>query len=98
MKRFIIGASIALALASSSILVAAPASAAVDFSISLGNAAYGYSDGYWDRDHHWHTWRNRQESAYFRAHNGDHYVATRHDRGAHMKDKGWNEDHYWDKH
>src|SRR5258705_13811106 len=75
MRHIIKGALIALALAGASVTASAPAVAAVDFSVSLGNAAFGYSDGYWDRDHRWHAWRNRQESQYFRDHYGEHYVA-----------------------
>jgi hypothetical protein len=59
MRHVIKGALVALALAGTPLVVSAPAAAATDFSITLGNAAFGYSDGYWDRDHRFHAWRNR---------------------------------------
>jgi hypothetical protein len=58
MKNIVKVAFIAIALAGAPIIAAPiPAMAAVDFSISLGNVAFAYTDGYWDRDHHWHPWR-----------------------------------------
>ena len=87
---------LALALTTAPLIMPTPAKAAVDFSISLGNAAFGYSDGYWDRDHHWHTWRNRDEANWYRDHYKEHYVAQKH---SHDRDKGWHEsDRYWDHH
>ncbi len=99
MKHIVKGALIALALAGAPVVASIPASAAaVDFSISLGNAAFGYSDGYWDRDHNWHAWRNKSEAQYYRTHNADHYVAARHDKDRKDKDKGWRNDRWWDNH
>jgi hypothetical protein len=95
-KHIIKGALIALALAGAPVIASAPATAAVDFSVSLGNAAFGYSDGYWDRDHHWHAWRNRAEANYFRSHYGDHYVAVRHDKD--HKTMGWRDERWWENH
>ena len=31
-----------------------------------GGIAFGYNDGYWDRAHNWHAWRNAEESAAWR--------------------------------
>lgn len=98
MKHILKGALIALALTGAPMIAAAPASAATDFSITLGNAAFGYSDGYWDRDHHWHGWRNKAESQYFRDHYKDHYVAMRHDHDRKDRDQGWRNDRWWDHH
>jgi hypothetical protein len=98
MKHLIKGTLIAVALAGASVVASVPAVAATDFSISLGNAAFGYSDGYWDRDHNWHAWHNRAESRYYQTHNAEHYVATRHDRDRKDKDKGWRNERWWDKH
>ncbi len=98
MKHIIKGALIALALAGAPLVASAPAEAAADFSISLGNAAFGYSDGYWDRDHHWHAWHNKTKSQYYRTHNAEHYVAARHDRDRKDQDKGWRNDRYWEYH
>jgi hypothetical protein len=81
MKRIVKTALLALALAGAPVAPSVPASAAVDFSLSLANAPFGYSDCYWDRAHHWHAWHNRAEANYFRDHFRDHYVAVRHDHG-----------------
>ena len=89
---------IALALVATPVMASAPAAAAgVDFSVSLGNAAFGYSDGYWDRDHNWHTWRNKDEAQYFRTHNAEHYAEVKHDKDPKDHDQGWRNDRYWDK-
>jgi hypothetical protein len=98
MKHIMSGALMALALATAPIIASAPAQAAVDFSISVGNAAFGYSDGYWDRDHHWHGWRNRAEARYFRDHFRDHYYAFRHDRNRRDRNMGWRDERWWDRH
>jgi hypothetical protein len=94
MRKLIHGAIIALPLLTASVMATAPAAAAVDFSLSLGNAAFGYSDGYWDRDHHWHTWRSRDEARYFRRHYAEHYAGTRHDRA---REHGWRNERWWDQ-
>ena len=98
MKHIINGALVAIALAAAPAAAIAPAHAAVDFSISLGNAAFGFSDGYWDRDHHWHNWRNKDEARYFREHYREHYQAARHDRDRKDKNQGWREERWWDHH
>jgi hypothetical protein len=65
----------------------------VTVAVSPGGVAFGYSDGYWDRDHHWHAWRNHEEAARFQAENRAHYYNYKHDRD---KDHGWHNDRYWD--
>ena len=97
MKHIVRGALIAFALAGVPIVASVPAVAAVDFSITLGNAAFGYSDGYWDRDHRWHAWRNREEAEYFRTHFGEHYAAFRHDHDRKDRNQGWRNDRWWDR-
>jgi hypothetical protein len=97
--KHIKSALVALALLATPVMAYAPAVAAgVDFSVSLGNAAFGYSDGYWDRDHKWHAWRNKDEAQYFRAHNAEHYTEAKHDKDRNDHDQGWRNDRYWDKH
>jgi len=98
MKSILKGALVAFALIGGPLVASAPAAAAVDFSISLGNAAFAYSDGYWDRDHHWHWWRNKREAEYFRSHFADHYVNVRHDRDRKDRAKGWHNERWWDDH
>ena len=94
MRRVIQGGLIAFALLAVPVTSSAPAFAAVDFSVSLGNVAFGYSDGYWDRDHVWHAWRNKDEARYFREHYAEHYVDARHDR---TRDQGWRNERWWEE-
>lgn len=68
----------------------------VTIGIGPGGIAFGYTDGYWDRDHHWHEWQNREEAERWRAENRDHYYEWQHDRD---RDQGWREtDHWWERH
>jgi len=89
------GALFAVALIGAPIL-ATPAVAAVDYSIALSNAAFAYSDGYWDRDHHWHWYRNKQEAEYFRTFFAAHYVNARHDHDRRDLARGWRKEHWWE--
>jgi len=61
-----------------------------------GGIAFGYTDGYWDRDHRWHRWANRRAAAAWRAENREHYYAWRHNHRRH--DDGWRDDRWWDRH
>jgi hypothetical protein len=85
------------ALIAGSLMVGVPAIAAdVTVGVGPGGIAFGYNDGYWDRDHKWHAWRNHEERAHWQAENREHYYEQRHD---HDHDKGWREsDRYWDRH
>jgi hypothetical protein len=86
----------AAALVAGPIAVSAPAKAAVAVTFDAGSVAFGYTDGYWDRDHHWHRWHNAHEREDWRAANADHYMAQRH---THDADKGWHDnDHWWEHH
>jgi len=42
-------------------------------SILLGDVAFGYRDGYWDRRHHWHHWRHNSDYRYYRDHGSNYY-------------------------
>jgi hypothetical protein len=78
------------------IAVCQPAAAdSVTVSTTTNGVAFGYSDGYWDRAHTWHAWRDANEANAWRAANHDHYYEWKHDRDA---DQGWHEDHWWDRH
>jgi len=55
------------------------------FSLSLGNVAFGYRDGYWDRRHHWHHWQRDSDYRYYRDH-GTNYYGYNHDR---YDNDGW---------
>ena len=40
------------------------------FSFRVGDVAIGYSDGYYDRSHRWHQWRNAREHRWYRTNYG----------------------------
>lgn len=90
---------IVLSLVSAPVAFAvAPAVAADNVTISAGPGgfAFGYTDGYWDRDRKWHEWRNREEAEHFRAENREHYYERKHDR---EREGGWRDsDRYWERH
>lgn len=84
----------AIALAGAPVAASLPAAAEVSISVDPNGIAFGYNDGYWDRDHHWHAWRNRREAEWYRDHYRDHYFAWRHDRD---RDQGWRDaDRWWE--
>lgn len=64
------------------------AAKAADINVTFdpGNVAYGYSDGYWSRDHVWHKWDKPDYVEVYRKHPGAHYYDYKHDRDANM---GW---------
>ena len=75
---------------------ALPAAAEVNISIDPGSIAFGYSDGYWDRDHHWHKWHSPGDAAWYRSHYAEHYYDHHHDRD---HEGGWRgDDRWWDHH
>jgi hypothetical protein len=86
---------LAAALVAGPIAVSAPAQAGVAVSIGGGGIAFGYNDGYWDRAHQWHRWRNHRELESWRAANAEHYYAYRH---THDHGGGWREEHWWENH
>jgi len=84
---------VAAILAAATLTPITRAHAAVSVQFDAGSVAFGYSDGYWDRDHHWHRWPSAAERNGWREHNRGHYYthAHTHDRGA-----GWRDnDHWW---
>jgi hypothetical protein len=65
-------------------------------SIDPGGIAFGYRDGYWDRDHRWHGWRNEDEANWYRSHYREHYYDRRHEE---EREHGWRDaDRWWDRH
>jgi hypothetical protein len=86
---------LALAAVPMGVGVTGTARAEVNITVNPGDVAFGYSDGYWDRDHHWHAWRDQNEAEWYRTHYAQHYVAQRHDR---ERDQGWHDsDRWWDR-
>lgn len=62
----------------------------VGISINLGDVAIGYTDGYWDHDHHWHHWRNSSHRRAYQHYTGAEYHGSRHTHFAHG---GWHDRH-----
>src|SRR4051812_31349055 len=61
------------------------------FSFDTGDVAFGYRDGYWDRDHRWHRWRSGREAREFRTQYSDRYWHRHHYR---ERNAGWRD---WDR-
>ena len=52
----------------------------VSVSISVGSAAFGYDDGYYDNDRRWHDWQNDEERNWYREnHRQTYYQMGRYD-------------------
>jgi hypothetical protein len=69
----------AILAALGSALAVSSAHAAVTVGFDIGNVAIGYTDGYYDNDHHWHRWAHRNDLSHFRAAHADMYHGWRHD-------------------
>lgn len=97
MKRGLQAALVAAALSAGALpLTTAARAADVSVSFDAGNVAFGFTDGYWDRDHAWHPWPNAAARNDWRAHNKAHYYSHAH---THYKSAGWRDsDHYWEHH
>ena len=72
-------AAAAIAIAGATLTMSVPASAAVGVSFDFGNVALGYSDGYYDRDHHWHRWAHRADMERWHHDHADSWHGWRHD-------------------
>jgi hypothetical protein len=85
---------VALALAGATVMGVTVAgvkiahAADVGVSFNLGDVAIGYTDGYWDHDHHWHKWQNTQHRRAYQHADGAEYHATAHTRAP---NKGWHD-------
>jgi len=91
MKTLLKGAIVAIALTGglAAATGAADARAVIGLSFNAGNVAFAYQDGYWDRGHHWHNWRDRDDYRYYRSHYRHNFYNWRHDRD---HDQGWRRD------
>lgn len=96
MKYSLASGMTALAFGAALLALSQGAQARAVFSFDVGNVAFAYQDGWWDRDHHWHHWRNHREMVEYQTRYHDHYYDWRHDRdpdhGWH--DKDWHDDHH----
>jgi hypothetical protein len=49
-------------------------------SLSFGDIAFGYRDGYWDNSHRWHRWNNDRDYRNYRTNHTGYYRDWNHDR------------------
>ena len=77
---------ITIALAATPFAAGGSANAAVGVSFDIGNVAVGYSDGYYDNDHHWHRWAHHADATHYRAAHADQYHTWRHNDPKHRDD------------
>jgi hypothetical protein len=82
--KTIVKAAAVAALLGTTAIGAAQAQVSVTF--DPGTVAYGYSDGYWARDHVWHKWEKPEYVETYRKVPNAHYYEYKHDRDANM---GW---------
>lgn len=68
---------------------AARTTGGITFSISLGNVAIGYSDGYYDQNRRWHRWRNTQERRWYQSNHRDSFYNLRHTRDRDRNRRDW---------
>ena len=89
-------AAVAGAVMALSVTTVRPAMAAdVTVGVGPGGIAFGYTDGYWDRDRRWHAWRDEHERERWREANAEHYHSWHHERD---EDKGWHDhNRYWER-
>jgi hypothetical protein len=85
MERIVMKTSLKILLAAGALCTAGltgtvPASAQSGFSFRVGDVALGYNDGYYDRGHRWHGWRNQRERDWYRVNYSHQYRGYRHDR------------------
>ncbi|HJW42236.1 MAG TPA: hypothetical protein VJ476_13555 [Rhizomicrobium sp.] len=57
----------------------------VAITLGFDDVAFGYRDGYWDNDHHWHRWNNNAAYRNYRDH-GTNYHGWKHNRDS---NHGW---------
>jgi len=91
MNKFIYGFFTAAALLVAGLTAtAAPAEARgqTNFSITLGNAQFGYHDGYYDNNRRWHRWQNTRQRNWYQQNHGRTYYQMRrnNDRDRYRRD------------
>lgn len=63
----------------------------VDFSVSLGNVVYGYSDGYYDKSRRWHKWRSDNERNWYSQNHSSSFYEMRRDDDRDRGRRQWRE-------
>jgi hypothetical protein len=98
MTRMMTAALVAVALIGGSLTVL-PARAdevTTSSTTTTTGPVFGYSDGYWSRDHAWHTWDNPGAMVTYRKEHHEHFYDSAHTASP---DQGWREhDTYWETH
>ena len=94
MNRFTNGLLAGAALCACGVMATAPPAVArptggISFSINLGNAVFGYSDGYYDQNRRWHRWHNAQERRWYQSNHSDSFYNLRHDRDNDRNRSDW---------
>lgn len=69
----------AIAALTTTLAVMPAARAAVGISFDIGNVAVGYSDGYYDHDHHWHRWAHHADMQRWQHEHASDWHNWRHD-------------------
>ncbi len=93
LKALLVASTIALVPIVSA--VPAQAHSQVSVVLDLGNVAFAYRDGYWDRDHRWHRWYSPEQRYRYRVDYRSHYYDWDHDRA---RDRGWHRSDRWWEH
>ena len=63
----------ASALCTAGLVGTVPAAAQpTGFSFRVGDVAFAYQDGYYDRSYRWHSWRHQRERDWYRANYRNH--------------------------
>jgi hypothetical protein len=94
MKKLTLGLFAASALCAAGLVATAMPAAAnhrgnSDFTITLGNAQFGYNDGYYDHDRRWHRWHNRHERDWYQQNHGPSYYHMRRYRDRDHNRREW---------
>ncbi|MEI9888207.1 MAG: hypothetical protein WDN08_17260 [Rhizomicrobium sp.] len=63
--------------------------AGVNFSITLGDVVFGYSDGYYDKNRRWHRWRNSQERRWYQSNHRNSFYNLQRDRDTDRNRRDW---------
>jgi hypothetical protein len=92
MNKFIYGLFTAAALLVAGLTATAlPADARpqTNVTITLGNAQFGYHDGYYDNQRRWHRWQNNRQRTWYQRNHGRTYYQMRRDNDRDRYRRDW---------
>lgn len=75
-----------IAIIGATVAMSGTANAAPRVTFDFGNVSLGYSDGYYDNDHHWHRWAHRHDAEQYRSMHAENYHEWRHNDRRHHDD------------